>query len=102
MQNSKCVKKNRIAAGIMGFMILFTVLFSAVYITLEADHDCECEDCPICVCLQHCEKILFQSGEVFSYTTAVVPVICLLLLSILFKSSFLRETPVTKKVRLNN
>ena len=62
----------RIAAGIMGILMLFIVLFSAFYIAAEADHDCTGEDCPICACIQQCENTLHQIGDGIASQAAVI------------------------------
>ena len=52
MRDYRSANSRKIAAGIMGFMMLAFVLFSAFYIAAEAEHDCEGEGCPICVCIE--------------------------------------------------
>ncbi len=51
----KCFK---LIAAILCGLVVFAVLFSAVFIAKEADHDCSGEDCPVCACLQMCEQFL--------------------------------------------
>lgn len=93
----------RIAAGIMGILMLFIMLFSAFYIAAEADHDCTGEDCPICACIQQCENTLHQIGDgITSQAAVIIPFVFLLVSIFLFASLFPQETLVSRKVRLNN
>ena len=103
MCNSNTAKAKRIAAGIMGIMLLVIVLFSSFYLAAEADHDCTGEDCPICACIQKCENTLRGIGDGTAIqSAAVIPVLFILLFSVLFVAEFSRETLVSRKVRLNN
>ena len=50
-------KPKRLAA-VLAVLLAFIMLFSAVYIALEADHDCCGENCVICAQLRACEELL--------------------------------------------
>ena len=103
MPHMHIMKNKRIAAGIMAFLMLFIMLFSASFIAIEADHDCTGEDCPICACIAQCENTLHQIGDGAAVQAAViVPVFFMLIPAFLFADDFTRETPVSRKVRLNN
>ena len=103
MRDLNSTHTRRCAAGVMGFMMLLIVLFSAFYITVETDHDCSGEDCPICICVERCDEMLHQvaSGAV-ALAAVVVPVICILHSAILLIHAFSQGTLVSQKVRLNN
>ncbi len=93
----------RVAAGIMGLLMLFIMLFSSFYIAAEADHDCKGEDCPICACIWQCENALHQISTGITSCAAVIIFFVILPVSIfLFAFLFPQETPVSRKVRLNN
>lgn len=103
MCNSKTVNVKRIAAGIMGLVMLIIVLFSAFFIAAEADHDCTGEDCPICACIGQCENMLRGIGDgTAAPLSAVIPVLLILFFAALLVAEFSQETLITKKVRLNN
>ena len=51
-------KKNRIISIFFIVMILFVMLYSALFIVAEADHDCVGENCPICYQISICEYTL--------------------------------------------
>lgn len=45
-------------AAVLALLLALVMLFSAVYIALEADHDCCGEDCFVCAQLRACEELL--------------------------------------------
>ena len=103
MSNLKLLKSRRVTAGIIALIMLVVVLFSAFYISAEADHDCSGENCPICACIQQCENTLNQvGGGAVGQTVIILPAI--ILLAAFFSSSriFCQDTLITGKVRLNN
>lgn len=103
MRNSSKSKALRIAAGIMGLMMLVLVAFSAFYIAAEADHDCCGEGCPICACIHHCENTLRGIGDGTAVRTAIVaPVILFLLAAAFIIPAVSLDTLISRKVRLNN
>lgn len=92
----------RIVAGIMGILMLVCMLFSAFYIAAEIDHDCTGDDCPICVCIQQCVKILDQVADGAVQVSVAIPVFFIFLFVLFSVRSIVQETLVSKKVRLNN
>ena len=93
----------KLAAWIMGFVILAVLLFSAFYIAVETGHDCIGDHCPVCVCIKQCENTLHQIGNgaviLFAAYLPFLKVVLLVLLPVLV---FSQKTPVSFKVRLNN
>ena len=51
-------KKKRIISLIVAVAIFFVMLYSALYIAAEANHDCVGENCPICYQISVCENTL--------------------------------------------
>ncbi len=93
----------KIPALILSLLLSAVVLFSAFYIVAEAQHECSGEDCPICVCIHQCERTLRQIGQGIVYFAAVFAAAVLtFLLAFSPVDSFLRKTPVSIKVRLND
>ncbi len=93
----------RIAASLMGFLLLFVLLFSSFYIAAESQHECDGEDCHICSVLEQCENTLQQIGTAGNVRTAVsVAVLLLVFAACLVVFSVPRKTLVTDKVRMNN
>lgn len=52
------MNKPKHLAAVLAVLLAFIMLFSAVYIALEADHDCCGEDCFVCGQLRACENLL--------------------------------------------
>ncbi len=102
------MKKNirtsvKILAGIVGIMVALSFVFSLFFITIEADHECEGEECHICRTLEVCEGLLRQSGA--AVTSGAVPVaavwiICLV--SVPVMTYVQDKTLVTDKVKMND
>ena len=96
-------RSKRIAASVMGIMMLVAVLFSVFFIAHEANHDCAGEGCPICACIEVCENTLHQIGGGAAAQAAVVLPAIYLFLSVCLPAVIMtQETPVSRKVRLNN
>ena len=51
-------KKKRSAALLLAVTVLFVMLYSALFIAAEADHDCVGENCPICYQINVCQNTL--------------------------------------------
>ena len=102
------MKKNirtsvKILAGIVGIMVALSFVFSLFFVTIEADHECEGEECHICRTMEVCEGLLRQSGA--AVTSAAVPVaavwiICLV--SVPVMTYVQDKTLVTDKVKMND
>ena len=102
MRGSKESDIRRIAAGIIGLMMLVIVLFSAFYIAAEANHDCTGEDCLICSCIQQCENTLRGiGGGTSGQSSAIIPFL-FVSLAALFTIAAAPNTLISQKIRLNN
>ena len=44
----------RVLSGLCAAFVLATLAFSSVFVTVEADHDCHGQDCPVCQEMQAC------------------------------------------------
>ena len=51
-------KKKRIISLVVAVAVIFVMLYSALYIAAEANHDCVGENCPICYQISVCEHTL--------------------------------------------
>ena len=84
-------------------MMFVTVMFSAFFISAEANHHCYGEDCPICVTIQLCENMLRTLGDgTVRQLSALIPLIFVLLVAAITVSELSKDTLVSQKVRLNN
>jgi len=50
--------KSKRLASVLVLLVACIMLFSVLFIALEADHDCCGEDCVICAQIQFCEDLL--------------------------------------------
>ena len=55
-------KKFRLITRLLAAVLAAVMLSSAVYIAVEANHNCSGEDCAICHQLQVCENLLKSIG----------------------------------------
>ncbi len=55
-------KKNRALALLPAAALVFIMLFSVLYITRNADHDCAQEKCSVCQQLEVCENTLHAAA----------------------------------------
>lgn len=55
--------KSRVLAAALTAALLFLLLSSALYIAMEAEHDCTGDDCPICCRLAVCENAMKLLGQ---------------------------------------
>ena len=55
-------KKFRFMVRLLAVVLAVAMLSSAVYIAVEANHNCSGEDCAICHQLQVCENLLKSIG----------------------------------------
>ena len=102
MNGSRTSTALRILTALLGATVLFVVLFSSLYIILEADHDCCGEECHICETLENCQAMLHQIGAVPVAGSAVIAsVFFFIALSLREVRRFSNETPVSDKVQLN-
>ncbi len=87
----------------MAIMVLFVMLFSSSFIAGHVHHHCTGEDCPICACLQQCESILRSFGNgIAAFVAAVLPLLVFSASESLPGISFTWDTPVSRKVRIND
>lgn len=101
--NNLLKDNKRFAAGIMAMMLLFAMLFSVFFLSVEAGHECDNGDCPICACMQQCSNtihVILKSNNVAVAT--IIPIIYYLSLRMSFLCDRKTETLVSIKVRLDN
>ena len=94
----------KIAASLTVLVLLFVLLFSISYVTLESDHDCCGEECHVCECLEACGNALrlVRTGTGSIAHAAIATHAIFFVITIVFASAvFGKETPVSDKIRLN-
>ncbi len=90
-------------AAALGLLILMLLLFSAFFVSSEADHHCSEDHCPVCECLQQCKESLNRAGNgALLSISPVLPVFLSVISCSLYACLQETATPVTRKTRLNN
>ncbi|MBQ9248772.1 MAG: hypothetical protein IJ179_00220 [Oscillospiraceae bacterium] len=95
-------KLNRSARWLAAVLAL-VLLFSALFIALEAHHDCQGDGCAICACISICQDLLQHLSVV-----ALVLGLALLLnravrpLVFAVRAAAAYPTPITLKVKLSD
>ena len=99
-QNSR---PHRTAAGIVTILLLVAMLFSVLFLAVEAGHDCEEEHCPICECIRQCEssRRQFGTGAAVMLRECLPPLLFFAILTEVF-FRLTSNTLITAKVRLND
>lgn len=98
------MKRNtRIQAVLIAFAVLFIMLSSALYIAVEADHDCTGQDCPICEQIHVCENNLKNVSLAVCTVAFAAELQYILCRKISDCTDFVQShTLVTFKVKLSN
>ena len=90
-------------AAVTAAVMLSLILLAGIFIVMEADHECEGEDCHVCQCLEQCQATLNRIGSVSAAGKAVLFFALLLITSTVHVVRVIRrQTPVSIKVRLND
>lgn len=96
-------RRDRIAALIVSVMFCFVLLGSFVFIAQSTDHDCQGDDCAVCMAVSQLEQVTEslgrpQGGGVV-LTAAVMAAAVIVLLAGVFAGF---RTPIKLKVKLLN
>ena len=90
---------------IMCLLIVFALLFSILFTAVEIhhDHDCCCDHCEICECIDICINLLSVTAVVFATVFATIAVKFITTTIVDLKEKELpNHTLVDLKVRLDN
>lgn len=96
-------KKFRLITGLLAAVLAAVMLSSAVYIAVEANHNCSGEDCAICHQIGVCENLLKSlglAGAAAAVTAAFTYTMCKAILPCAETTDTL--TLVALKVKLSN
>ena len=96
-------KKLCFMTRLLAVVLAVVMLSSAVYLAVEADHDCSGEDCAICRQISICEnllKTLGLAGAAAAVTAVLTYTVCRAILPCAEMSGTL--TLVALKVKLSN
>ncbi|MBP5153297.1 MAG: hypothetical protein ILP13_10355 [Lachnospiraceae bacterium] len=95
-------KPNKVLAGFFAVFMLTVALSVCVFTAVETFHDCSGEDCPVCITLMQCESLLRGPGSLTDTQPQVLFYLCAILPVLSVSFAFIWDTPVTRKVRLND
>lgn len=103
MHNMNNSKAKKLMAGIMIIMVLVVMLFWTSHEAAHICHKCTGNDCPICALLHQCENAFSEMGGDLAADADLdlSPVLFACILPII-SIGIKRETPVSRKVRLDN
>ena len=104
MQSLNITKHNRktLAVIILVTMIFIGVL-SAFFTAHEAGHKCHTDECPICSFIHHCDNTIKELGTGVAVSVLfIIPLLFIGTSLISDSENIIRETPISKKIRLND
>ncbi len=97
------MKKLKHLAPVLALLAAFIMLFSVLYIALEADHDCCGEGCSVCAQIRACEDLLWN---ILTAVLTAVAARCFLVLRRVFAGvgccAFHPHTLFALKVKLSD
>ncbi len=96
-------KKFRLITGLLAAVLAVVMLSSAIYLAVEANHDCSGEDCAICHQIGVCENLLKSlglAGAAAAISAAFTYTVCRAILPCAEMNGTL--TLVALKVKLSN
>ena len=96
-------KKSRLITGLLAAVLAAVMLSSAIYIAVEANHNCSGEDCAICHQISVCENLLKSlglAGAAAAISAAFTYTVCRAILPCAEMNGTL--TLVALKVKLSN
>lgn len=100
MQNKKVSK---ILSIILSVTLIFILSCSFIYIVKEANHDCDGDNCLICLNIRQCEEnIRIKTGGAINLFQLTAVMTALLFLPIFTENDIPKKTLIIQKVRLND
>ena len=103
MKERKTLKPNRIVSGLMSLVMIVMIFSALFFIAEEAGHHCTGEDCHICKTAEQCRNAVRRVGEViFGAVHAILFIITAVTACIEVNETFLNNSLVSQKVRMND
>ncbi|MBR6004542.1 MAG: hypothetical protein IK068_07470 [Lachnospiraceae bacterium] len=103
MYGFKAIKLNRGFKALVASVLVLSLMLSLSFVAFEAHHDCEGEDCPICICLEECVNTIKGFCDSLPILSAFVAVILTVALcSFVESKELVFNTPISIKVRMND
>ena len=92
----------RVWAAAVALFVVLSLLGSALYMTLEADHDCPGGGCPICARIAVCLRNFTTLGVTLTVTAAGLTALRHVQSGDPVRTAPRAATPVTLRVKLSN
>ena len=97
------IKSKRITAWIALVAVIFVMLFSVIYISKHADHECTGAECPVCAVMEQCGNNIKNIGTIIVAVAAVFFQCLSIKKSVQFVSAVCPDySLISQKVRMNN
>lgn len=97
------LSKKKIIAGIMIIMVLVVMLFWTLHEATCSCHNGRGGECPVCALMHQYESAVYQLGDGAACQFALsIPLIPLLFILAFFLHGLIPETPISRKVRMDN
>jgi len=88
---------------VLGVVLVLSFVLTLFFVAFELYHECEGEECPICICLEECVNTVKGFCNSLPTVSALWTVLATVVLgSSLFTGELVFMTPITVKVRMNN
>lgn len=93
----------KITSLIMIIIVFFVVVLSTFYIAHEYHHECDGDECPICILIEQCENTLKQIKDgIPSGFHFIIPLFFVMTQLLYCVTYIISETLVSNKIRMNN
>ena len=100
LQNTK---SKRITAWIALVAVVFVMLFSVIYISQHADHECTGAECPVCAVMEQCGNNIKNIGTIIVAVAAVFFLCLSIKKSVQYVITVCPDySLISQKVRMNN
>lgn len=102
-RRNRTLKIEKIISGLICALLVCAAVLAFYYLAEETEHSCTGEECPICVVMQICEKLVRKMGRTEILQSAIAAMTVFAGFVCCLFSLFLKEkTLVEWRVRLNN
>ncbi|MCR5422021.1 MAG: hypothetical protein K6E74_00075 [Bacilli bacterium] len=97
------MKTQKRIAFVLFVLFVATILFSRVFIILEANHDCKGEDCPICEAIANVYEETKELPLMIIFAPCIISIVYAIVkvLSVDYEIHFF-SSPISLKVKLLN
>lgn len=103
MKADRTDMKDRVFAILIALFLVCSVSVSAAFLAKEAGHHCTHEHCPVCSCIEQCQRTLREIGSGLVFVVLVSTFFAAHIICRQSELSFLPVcTLVSRKIRMDN